>query len=264
MKPSVGIVALTHNRVELLRQCVENVLLRTTPLTTEIVVWNNASTDGTREFLDGLDDPRFRMVHSKRNVGLNGYAKGFALLETTHLVELDDDLVDAPHGWDRTLLEAFDRLPEIGFLAADLEDDPYDVAAHYRYRVRPHLYSEFELHGITLLDGPAGGGCAMTSRDLYDLVGGFPEKRRAIFFQEEGTYIKRLEKKGFRKAVLRDLRVKHTGGPHYAPPIAEKDAYWKRLARRQAQKDAIKGALCSIPPVRSLNRRFDWFVEPER
>ena len=67
----IAIVVLTHNRVDLLRKCIENVLLRTSDATREIVIWNNGSTDGTREYLDTIDDPRFRVVHSDRNVGFN-------------------------------------------------------------------------------------------------------------------------------------------------------------------------------------------------
>ena len=58
-------VVLTHNRVHLLRKNVENVLLRTSPATREIVIWNNASTDGTGEYLDSLDDPRIRVVQQR-------------------------------------------------------------------------------------------------------------------------------------------------------------------------------------------------------
>src|SRR5205085_12550221 len=131
--------------------CMEHVLLRTTQLTTEIVIWNNASTDGTREYLDSISDRRFIIVHNARNIGQSAYAQGFSLTNTSHLVELDDDIVDAPAAWDSTLFDAFVRLPEVGFLAADLEDDPHDIAAHHRYRVRPHLYTEFELQGVPLL-----------------------------------------------------------------------------------------------------------------
>ena len=150
---------LTHNRVHLLRKCVENVLAKASPLTREIVIWNNGSTDGTRDYLDSLDDPRLTVVHSEANIGQNGYARGFALTTATHLVELDDDVVAAPAAWDATLLDAYRRLPAIGFLAADIEDDPHDLAAHYRYRVRPHEYVPVEVNGVALLDGPAGGAC---------------------------------------------------------------------------------------------------------
>jgi GT2 family glycosyltransferase len=45
---SIAIVVLTHSRVHLLQQCVENVLARTSTLTREIVIVDNGSTDGTK------------------------------------------------------------------------------------------------------------------------------------------------------------------------------------------------------------------------
>src|SRR4051794_13036049 len=36
--PTVAVVVLTHDRVHLLRECVENVLMRASPLTSEIVI----------------------------------------------------------------------------------------------------------------------------------------------------------------------------------------------------------------------------------
>ena len=71
----IAVVVLTHNRVHLLRKNVENVLLRTSPATREIVIWNNASTDGTAEYLESLDDPRIRVVRSEKNIGQNAYAR---------------------------------------------------------------------------------------------------------------------------------------------------------------------------------------------
>jgi glycosyl transferase family 2 len=66
---SIAIVALTYNRVHLLRQCVKNVLLRTSKATREIIIWNNASTDATAEYLDSLADPRIKFVHHHENIG---------------------------------------------------------------------------------------------------------------------------------------------------------------------------------------------------
>ena len=99
-------------------------------------------------------------------MGQNGYPRAFRMTTAPYLVELDDDVVEAPDEWDATLLDAFQRLPEIGFLAADLEDDPNDQASNVRHHVRPHLYVPDEVNGVRLLRGPTGGGCAMTSREL--------------------------------------------------------------------------------------------------
>jgi GT2 family glycosyltransferase len=259
---SIAVVVLTHNRAHLLRLCVENVLLRTSEATREIVIWNNGSTDDTAAYLDSLRDPRIRVVHHETNVGQNAYALAFALTAADYLVELDDDVVAAPPRWDETLLAAFSRLPEIGFLAADLEDDPHDVAAEYRYRIRPHEYAAMEVNGIELLKGPAGGGCALTSRELYDRVGGFRQQKKLVFWEEDSAYIEDIGALGYQAAVLAGLKVLHTGGPHYTQASAEKEAYWSRWNRKRARKAAVKRLLLRVPFLRRLNARYRWFVEP--
>ena len=259
---SVAIVVLTHSRVHLLRECVEHVLARVSPLTAEVVIWNNGSTDGTATYLDSLADPRIRVVHSDRNIGQNAYARAFRDTTAAYLVELDDDVVDAPDGWDETLVDALERLPDVGFLAADLEDDPHDLAAHYRYRVRPGEYTEAVENGVRLLLGPTGGGCAMTPRAVYDQVGGFRENRRSVFWQEETAYIEDIRAAGFRAAVLADLKVLHHGGAYYAGVSPEKAAYWAGWERRLRRRTAVKRVLFQLPFFRRLNARFGWVVEP--
>lgn len=256
---TVAIVVITHERLHLLRGCVENVLGRTSPRTTEIVVWNNASTDGTTAYLDSLTDPRLTVVHHPKNIGNNAYAEGVRLTTATHVVDLDDDVVEAPEHWDRTLLEAYLRLPEIGFLSADLEEDDNDVASYTRHRVRPHEYSKETMNGVALLDGPTGGGCAMTDRLLYDSVGGFLQKPNEVFFLEDAAYIESITRVGRRRAILADLRVHHTGGPYYASQSDAKIEYWTKYDRAVGRKNTVKRMLLRIPFVPRLNRALGLF-----
>ena len=258
----IAVVVLTHNRVDLLQKCVENVLLRTSGATREIVIWNNASIDETADYLDSLTDPRIRVVHSEKNIGQNAYAQAFRLTDSPYFIELDDDVVDAPAGWDATMLDAYRRLPQIGFLAADLEDDPHDLASRYRHHIRPHEYTLVEENGVRLLRGPVGGGCAMTSRELNERVGGFREDKKRVFWLEDEAYIGDIGKLGFGSAVLADLKVHHTGGPHYTTASKEKVEYWKRYRASRARRAAVKRALYRIPFVPRLNARFGWFVAP--
>lgn len=259
---SIAVVVLTHNRVHLLRQCVENVLWRASDATIEIVIWNNGSTDGTQEYLDSLEDPRLIVVHHETNIGQNGYRRGFALTSAAFLVELDDDVVDAPQDWDVTLRDAYRRLPQIGYLAADLQDDPHDVATNIRYRVRPHEYTESEVNGVRLLEGPPGGACAMTSRELYDRAGGFREHPKLVFWQEEPAYMTDIHKLGYGHSVLADLKVHHTGGMHYGVKSAEKDAFWGAYWKRRKRRLAIKKLVFHLPFFGRLNAHYGWFVPP--
>lgn len=258
----IAVVVLTHNRLHLLKQCVENVLLRTSPATREIVVWDNASTDGTAEFLASLEDERIRVLRSETNIGQNGYARAFRQTRSPYLIEVDDDVTDAPASWDATLLHAFKRLPDVGFLAADLEDDPNDEASRYRHQIRAHLYTLVEENGVRLLQGPAGGGCAITSRELNERVGGFREYPDKVFWLEDERYIRDIGELGYRASVLADLRVHHTGGPFYSEITKEKAEYWAAYWRRRARRTAVKRVLIRVPFVRRLNTRFAWFVAP--
>lgn len=258
----IAVVVLTHNRVHLLQKCVENVLLRTSKATREIIIWDNASPDGTADYLRSLDDPRIKVVISEKNIGQNAYARAFRLTTTPYFIELDDDVVNAPAEWDAMLLDAFKRLPDVGFLAADLEDDPHDLASKYRHHVRPHEYTLVERNGVRLLEGPAGGGCAMTSRELNERVGGFREDPKQVFWLEDAAYIEDIKRLGYGAAVLADLRVHHTGGPHYTKTPKEKAEYWRRYRAYRARRDAAKRILVRLPFVRRLNARYGWFVAP--
>jgi GT2 family glycosyltransferase len=258
----VSIVVLTHSRCHLLRQCVENVLQRTSERTTEIFIWNNGSTDDTAAYLDGLTDPRIEVVHHPTNIGVNAYARLFPRTSGEYLVEVDDDVVDAPPRWDETLLEAFDRLPEVGYLAANLAQNPHDVTSTVMYGINAHMYRSQEVNGVRLkVGGPTGGWCSMTSRELHDRVGGWSVQDRA-FWEEEGDYLERLRRLGFGCAILEDLRVVHAGGPYYSQTPPEKRAYYVSYHRSVARKNAVKRALLQLPSVRRLNARLGWFEPP--
>jgi len=150
----------------------------------------------------------------------------------------------------------------VGFLAADLEDDPHDEASHVRHHVRPHEYTLVEENGVRLLRGPAGGGCAMTSRELNERAGGFRENAKEIFWLEDAQYIKDIERLGYTSAVLADVVVHHTGGPYYSAIPKEKAEYWRRYWARKKRRTAVKKVLVRVPFVRRLNDRFGWFVAP--
>jgi GT2 family glycosyltransferase len=262
----ISLVVLTHDRAHLLRKCVENVLARTSPATREIVIWNNASTDPTAAYLATLTDPRIRVVDHPKNIGQNAYAGAFALTTQPYMVELDDDVTDAPQHWDETLLEAFRALPHIGFLAANLVDDPNDVASYVLHHLRPEadpdVYRHVVENGIRLRKGPTGGGCAITSRELHDRVGGFRQAAGKVFWLEDQAYIEDIGKLGFEAAYLEDLRVHHTGGPYYAPPLPEKKRYWDEFERDVRRKMMVKRMLYRVPFVARLNERRRWFQPP--
>jgi GT2 family glycosyltransferase len=260
----IAVVVITHNRLHLLRQNVENVLARTSSKTTEVVVWDNGSDDGTHEYLAAWDDPRVRVVTHPENIGQNAYARAFAMTRAPYLIELDDDVVSAPEDWDAVLLDAFRTLPRMGYLAANLANDPYDTAVRYiRYlREERRAYRRAVENGIAILEGPTGGGCTMTSREVFDRVGGFREHPSLVYWREDADYARRVRKHGFRCAILEGLEVVHHGGPHYSPPSPAKVRLHELEHVRRGRRDRVKRLLLHVPLVARLNGRLGWFDPP--
>ena len=75
------------------------------------MIWDNGSTDGTPEYLGVARRSAAARAAQRDERGHNGYARAFRQTTAPYMVELDDDVVNAPPGWDATLRAAFDRLP---------------------------------------------------------------------------------------------------------------------------------------------------------
>jgi GT2 family glycosyltransferase len=261
----ISVIVLTHNRAHLLRRCVEDVLLRTSPATKEIVIWDNASDDETPAYLATLDDPRIKVVTHQTNIGTNGYASAAAITTQPYIVEVDDDVIEAPAEWDRTLLEASLSIPTSGYLVADLKEDPNDSAYQYLKHVKEkgNVLVPKDEGGFRILEGPTGSGCAMTSREIYEQVGGFRSHKKLVFWHEAAAYVADVRKLGYRTAFLEDLKVWHAGSPYYSEPSRAKLAFHEHRERAEARKNFVKRALLAMPFMASLNRRHRWFDPPD-
>jgi GT2 family glycosyltransferase len=264
-KPTeISIVVVTHNRVHLLRRCVENVVAATSDATQQIIIWDNASLDETADYLAELNDPRITVVHHPENIAMNARRRALELATGDYLVEMDDDVVEAPPNWDQTLLNGYLQLAEYGRLGAFLKYDPDDSASRYlRYmREERGAYPLKMVNGIRILEGTPGGACTMISRELYDRVGGYGEHHRYPYWRPEISFERKMRKLGFRSAYLADLNVRHAGGPNYSETAQPKLHYWKHEQKLRRRKDRVKRVLLALPFVAKLNKRFEWFDLP--
>lgn len=90
-----GVVIVTYNRLELLKECVNQCLNQTVPFE-RIVIVNNCSTDGTDAYLQRFsEDPRFAISNQTENLGgAGGFRVGLALAQKEELdwvLIIDDD-----------------------------------------------------------------------------------------------------------------------------------------------------------------------------
>lgn len=111
-------VVVTHDRLAQLQVTVARLLESDDAHLEALVVYDNASEDGTAAWLAGLDDPRLDVVRSETNTGgAGGFEAGMRHAVAKHdpdwLVLMDDDGRPAPgalaafHGRDRSGAEAW-------------------------------------------------------------------------------------------------------------------------------------------------------------
>ncbi|WP_220738592.1 glycosyltransferase family 2 protein [Leuconostoc miyukkimchii] len=94
---TVAAAIVTYNRLELLKESLAAVLAQTKYLSHVIVV-NNLSTDGTKEYLDNLDDERVVVYHASENLGgAGGFNQAVRLfgekLQDDFIWLMDDDTI---------------------------------------------------------------------------------------------------------------------------------------------------------------------------
>ncbi len=126
------IVLITYNRLAYTKQTLRD-LWKTIEVPYYLVIVDNASTDGTQDYLKKLE-----ARHRADMVILNevnyypgkatniGWEAGLELYpEATHLMRLDNDM-HLEKGWDIAAADYFDKIPELGQLGLDHEaiEDP--------------------------------------------------------------------------------------------------------------------------------------------
>ena len=117
---------VTYNRKELVYECLTAVLSQTYPVE-HVVLFDNASTDGTYEYLKNhgvFEDKRIDYTYVKKNIGAAGaYSEAFKIaqnIECDWLWEMDDDTIPTPNCL-KHLVDALDILTDekhISFLAS--------------------------------------------------------------------------------------------------------------------------------------------------
>lgn len=110
-----GVVIVTYNRLELLKECIGCVCSQSLPFS-DVILVNNCSTDGTTEYLDAwsaarresmTDGPVVTVLHQKENLGgAGGFYAGLAAAgqkELDWVLLIDDDAMIACDYMERLL-----------------------------------------------------------------------------------------------------------------------------------------------------------------
>ena len=131
---TIDLVFITYNRLEYTKLALASVLAD--PMEEfSLTIWDNASTDGTVEYLKNeMNDPRISdVIFSKDNIGQAAAVNQvWSRSKADLLGKLDNDCLVTP-GWTRKLTQAHKDIDNLGVIACwhfPPEDFDYERAKH--------------------------------------------------------------------------------------------------------------------------------------
>lgn len=139
----LSVIVLTYNRLAALQRCLDHILERTNTPHFEVIVVNNGSTDGTKEWLKTLaDDPFITAIHLPENEFVCARNYGLAIARAPIIAQVDDDVL-VHSQWDVTLLAPFEdeRVGAAGQMAY-YQDATWETLIDDRRRPQPGQYAD--------------------------------------------------------------------------------------------------------------------------
>jgi len=115
IKFSISLVC--HNNLELTKKCIASILKYSNSY--ELLLWNNASTDGTKEYFDDIQSERVKVYHSDINEGFGKpHNQNFDNSNGEYFVVINNDIEVCPN-WLTLLAMPFGFSKDIGIVGIE-------------------------------------------------------------------------------------------------------------------------------------------------
>jgi len=213
--PKVSVVVLCYNNLALTQACLASVERHSHWPPLELVVVDNASTDGSADWLRefAASRPWVKLLLNERNLGFAaGNNLGLATATGEILIMLNNDTQVSP-GWIHGLWRHLTHDTALGMVGpvtnnigneAKVEpgySDPADMPAWALARAVRHAGEQTECRVLAFF-------CVALRREVYAKVGGLDEAFGLGFFEDD-DYCNRVRAAGWTMAIAEDVFVHH-------------------------------------------------------
>lgn len=218
-EPRVSVVVLTYNNLAYTEACLFSLEAYSDYSDLEIIVVDNASTDGSPAWLQawaGQASPAGhtrRLILNPRNAGFSaGNNIGLRAATGEVLVLLNNDTYVTP-GWVRGLANHLRSEPRLGLVGPVTNNIGNEAKVDIHYADMAEMIAvagaRTRAHpGMRLPLATAAFFCVAMRRGVYEQVGGLDEQFGVGFFEDD-DYCRRVEQAGYGIACAEDVFVHH-------------------------------------------------------
>lgn len=245
-----SIVIATHNQLEYTRLCIESIR-RLTDEPYELIAVDNASTDGTLEYLQAL--PRAKVLVNHENRGFPAAAnQGLQAAGGDQILLLNNDTV-VTTSWLRRMLTTLHGDAKIGLVGScsNCVSGAQQVPVGYDDLggLDGFAWEWGKAHHAEVQDATRLiGFCLLIRRAVVEAVG-LLDERFGIGCFEDDDYCLRALQAGWRAVIARDAFVHHYGGRTFVGSGADFAAIMRENEQRFRKKwEAPKKAAPAAPP----------------
>ena len=221
-----AVVILNWNTENYLREFLPGLIASTEGMDAEVIVADNASTDGSLAMLE-REFPAIRRIPLDQNYGFTGgYNRALAQVEADYYVLINSD-IEVPEGWLQPLVAWMDAHPRCGACGPKLLDwaqrNTFEYAGAAGGLLDRYGYPFCRGRALQCIEKDRGqydhgptdvfwisGACLMVRSKLWKRLGGLDD--RFFAHMEEIDLCWRLQLDGYSVTFIPESHVYHIGG----------------------------------------------------